>query len=336
MEEINAVITCVGGYVPDYIMTNEEISEMVDTSDEWIMTRIGIKERRILKGEGLGTSYMGTKAVEDLFKKTNVKPEDIDLVICTTTTPDYFFPSTAALVAMNVGMKNAFAFDMEAACSGFLYGLETANAYIKAGRYKKIILISGDKLSSVTNYSDRTTCPIFGDGAGAVLIEPTIEKVGLMDSQLYTDATGLPYLHIKYGGSAYPTTNESIKLWGHAIYQEGKAVFKFAVTNMSDASELVMKRNGLSKDDVAWVVPHQANVRIIDAVANRMGLDRNKVMINIHKFGNTSAGTIPLCLWEWEDRLKKGDNLILTAFGGGFTWGAVYLKWGYDGKNVTK
>lgn len=333
MEEINAVITCVGGYVPDYVLTNDELSEIVDTTDEWIMTRIGIKERRILKGEGIGTSFMGTKAVEDLFKKTDTKPEEIDLVICATTTPDYFFPSTAALIATNTGMKNAFAFDMEAACSGFLFGMETANTYIKSGRCKKVVLISGDKLSMVTNYTDRTTCPIFGDGAGAVLLEPTNEKVGVIDSRLYTDATGFPYLHIKAGGSAHPASHETVDKNEHTIYQEGKAVFKFAVTNMSDASELVMKRNGLTKEEVDWVVPHQANIRIIDAVANRMGLDRNKVMINIQKFGNTSAGTIPLCLWEWEDKLKKGDNLILTAFGGGFTWGAMYLKWGYDGKN---
>ncbi|MCL1942702.1 MAG: ketoacyl-ACP synthase III [Candidatus Azobacteroides sp.] len=332
-EEVNAVITCVGGYVPDYVLTNGELSEIVDTTDEWIMTRIGIKERRILKEKNSGTSVMGTKAVEDLFKKTDTKPEDIELVICTTTTPDYFFPSTAALIATNTGMKNAFAFDMEAACSGFLFGLETASSYIKSGRYKKIILVSGDKLSSVTNYSDRATCPIFGDGAGAVLVEPTSEKLGVLDSRLYTDAGGFPYLHIKYGGSAYPATEESIKSNGTTIYQEGKAVFKFAVTNMSDASELVMKRNGLTKDDIDWMVPHQANIRIIDAVANRMDFDRNKVMVNIQKFGNTSAGTIPLCLWEWEDKLKKGDNLILTAFGGGFTWGALYLKWAYNGKS---
>lgn len=332
MEEINAVITCVGGYVPDYVMTNEEISTMVDTTDEWIMTRIGIKERRILKEKGVGTSFMGTKAIEEIFRKTDVKPEEIDLVICATTTPDYFFPSTAALMAHNLGMTNAFAYDMEAACSGFIYGLETANAFIKAGRYKKIILVGGDKLSVVTNYTDRTTCPIFGDGAGAVLIEPTTEKVGFIDSQLYVDASGFKHLHVYGGGSANPLTCEDIGNHRNTIYQEGKAVFKVAVTNMSSASELVMKRNGLTKDDIDWVVPHQANIRIIDAVANRMGLDRNKVMINIHKFGNTSAGTIPLCLWEWEEKLKKGDNLILTAFGGGYTWGATYLKWGYDGK----
>ncbi|MCD7972926.1 MAG: ketoacyl-ACP synthase III [Candidatus Azobacteroides sp.] len=332
MEELNAVITCVGGYVPDYVLTNEEISELVDTTDEWIMTRIGIKERRILKGEGLGTSFMGTKAVEEIFRKSDVKPEEIDLVICATTTPDYSFPSTAALIAHNLGMKNAFAFDMEAACSGFLYGLETANAFIKAGRYKKIILVSGDKLSSVTNYTDRTTCPIFADGAGAVLIEPTTEKVGVMDSQLYTDASGFKHLHVWGGGSANPLTHEDLDNHRYTIYQEGKVVFKVAVTNMADSSELVMNRNGLSKEDINWIVPHQANIRIIDAVANRMGVDREKVMINIQRLGNTSAGTIPLCLWEWEDKLKKGDNLILTTFGGGFTWGATYLKWGYDKK----
>ena len=332
MEELNAVITSIGGYVPDYVLTNEEISTIVDTTDEWIMTRIGIKERRILKGEGLGTSFMATKAVEEIFQKKQLNPEDIDVVICATTTPDYAFPSTAALVAHNLGMKNAFAFDMEAACSGFIFGLETAMAFIKSRKYKKIILVAGDKLSTIANYTDRSTCPIFGDGAAAVLIEPTTEKVGILDSQLYTDASGFSNLHVWSGGSANPLTHETLDTHRNTIYQEGKVVFKVAVTNMSDSSELVMKRNGLTKDDVAWVVPHQANIRIIDAVANRMGLDKNKVMVNIQKFGNTSAGTIPLCLWEWEDKLKKGDNLILTAFGGGFTWGATYLKWGYDGK----
>ena len=333
MKEINAVITCVGGYLPDYVLTNEELSTIVDITDEWIMTRIGIKERRILKDKDLGTSYMGAKAVEDLLSKTDVNPEDIELVICATTTPDYIFPSTAALIATDTGMKNAFGFDMQAACSGFLFGLETANAYIKTGRYKKIILVCGDKLSTITNYTDRASCPIFGDGASAVLIEPTTEKIGLIDSQLYTDASGFSYLHIKSGGSASPATHESVDNNEHTIYQEGKTVFKFAVTGMMEASELIMKRNGLSKDDVTWMVPHQANIRIIDAVANRMEFDRSKVMVNIQKYGNTSAATIPLCLWDWEDKLKKGDNLILTAFGGGFTWGATYLKWGYNGKN---
>lgn len=329
MEELNAVITGVGGYVPDYVLTNEEISALVDTTDEWIMTRIGIKERRILKGEGLGTSFMATKAVAEILRKNKTNPEEIDVVICATTTPDYLFPSTAALVANNLGMKNAFAFDMQAACSGFLYGLETANGFIKTGRYKKIILIGGDKLSVVTNYTDRTTFPIFADGAGAVLIEPTTEKIGLLDSQLYADASGFKHLHIFAGGSAYPLTPELLEEHKNTIYQEGKAVFKYAVTNMADSTELVMKRNHLTKDDVAWVVPHQANIRIIDAVANRLEFDKEKVMVNIQKYGNTSAGTIPLCLWEWEDKLKKGDNIILTAFGGGFTWGATYLKWGY-------
>ncbi|MFT4072411.1 MAG: beta-ketoacyl-ACP synthase III [Dysgonamonadaceae bacterium] len=327
---IRAAITGVGGWVPDDILTNEELSKMVDTSDEWIMSRVGIKERRILKGEGRGTSEMGIKAVENLLQKTNTKPEDIQIIIFATTTPDFQFPSTAALVAEGVGIKNAFCFDLQGACSGFIYALETGSNFIRSGAYKKVIVLGGDKMSSITNYEDRTTCPLFGDTAAAVLLEPTTEECGVMDSILHTDGVGIPYLNMKGGGSAYPSSYETIDNKWHYVYQEGQAVFKHAVTKMADVSAEIMERNHLSNEDVNWFVPHQANLRIIDAARKRMGLTEDKVMINIQKYGNSSAGTIPTCLNEWESKLKKGDNIILAAFGAGFTWGSVYLKWAYD------
>ncbi len=332
MDKINAIITGIGGYVPEDILTNEDISKMVDTTDEWIMTRVGIKERRVLK-EGLGTSFMGTKAVQQLLEKTNTNPEEVELIICATTTPDYTFPTAASMIAYNVGCKNAFAFDIQAACAGFIHGLETAANFIRSGRYKKVILVAGDKMTSITDYTDRTTCPLFGDGCGAVMIEPTHEDLGVMDSILRNDGSGASHLNMRGGGSVYPSSYETVDKHMHYVYQEGQYVFKHAVTYMADASFEIVQRNHLTKDDIDWIVPHQANLRIIDAVARRLGV-QDKVMINIQKYGNTSAGTIPLCLWEYEDRLKKGDTLILTAFGAGFAWGAVYLKWAYDGKKA--
>jgi 3-oxoacyl-[acyl-carrier-protein] synthase-3 len=329
---INAIITGIGGYVPEDIVTNEDISKIVDTSDEWITSRVGIKERRILKGE-LGLSYMGTKAVEELFEKTKTNPEDVEAVICATTTPDYVFPTAASMIAYNTGCKNALTFDSHAACTGFLYALETGANYIRSGRYSKIVVVGGDKMTSITDYTDRTTCPLFGDGCGAVLMEATHEELGIMDTLLRTDGTGLAHLLMKGGGSAYPSSHETVDKRMHYVYQDGQYVFKHAVTYMADASIEIVKRNHLTKDDIDWIVPHQANLRIIDAVARRLDV-KEKVMINIQKYGNTSAGTIPLCLWEYEDKLKKGDTLILTAFGGGFTWGAIYLKWAYDGKKA--
>lgn len=331
---INAVITGIGGYVPEDVLTNSDISKLVDTTDEWILTRVGIKERRVLKEEGLGTSYMGIQAVNQLLEKTGVDPLEIEVVICATTTPDYPFPTAASIVAYNTGCVKAFTFDVQAACAGFLYALETAASYIRSGRYRKIIVVAGDKMTSITNYTDRTTCPLFGDGCGAVLIEPTNENFGIIDTLLRTDGSGLANLRMKAGGSAYPASHESVDNHEHTVYQEGKTVFKYAVSYMADAAAEVVERNNLTNDDIDWVVPHQANLRIIDATAKRLGVPEEKVMVNIQKFGNTSAGTIPLCLWEWEDRLKKGDNLILAAFGAGFTWGAIYLKWGYDGKKA--
>lgn len=331
---INAVITGIGGYVPEDILTNDDISKLVDTTDEWILTRVGIKERRVLKGEGLGTSTMGIKAVNQLLEKTGVDPLEIEAVICATSTSDYPFPTAASIVAHNTGCVKAFTFDVQAACAGFLYALETAANYIRSGRYRKIIVVAGDKMTSITNYTDRTTCPLFGDGCGAVLIEPTSENLGIIDTLLRTDGSGLSHLQMKAGGSVNPPSYHSIDNHEHTVYQEGKTVFKYAVSYMADAAAEVVERNGLTNDDIDWVVPHQANLRIIDATAKRLGVPEEKVMINIQKYGNTSAGTIPLCLWEWEDRLKKGDNLILAAFGAGFTWGAVYLKWGYDGKKA--
>lgn len=331
---INAVITGIGGYVPEDILTNDDISKMVDTTDEWILTRVGITERRVLKGDHQGTSVMGIQAVNQLIEKTGVDPLDVEVVICATTTPDYPFPTAASIVAYNTGCVNAFTFDVQAACAGFLYALETAANYIRSGRYRKIIVVAGDKMTSITNYTDRTTCPLFGDGCGAVLIEPTIENLGIIDTLLKTDGSGLPHLQMKSGGSAYPASHESVDNHEHTVYQEGRTVFKYAVSYMADAAAEIVERNGLTNDDIDWVVPHQANLRIIDATAKRLGVPEEKVMINIQKFGNTSAGTIPLCLWEWESKLKKGDNLVLAAFGAGFTWGAIYLKWGYDGKKA--
>ena len=334
MDKINAVITGIGGFVPEDVLTNSDISKMVDTSEEWIMTRVGIKERRILRGEGLGTSYMGIRAVNQLFEKTGVNPEEIEVVLCATSTPDYHFPTTASIVAYNTGCKNAFTFDVQGACAGFLYALETGSNYIRSGRYKKVLIVAGDNMTSITDYTDRTTCPLFGDACGAVLLEPTTEEFGIMDTILRTDGVGLPHLLMKGGGSAYPSSHETVDKHQHCVYQEGKVVFKYAVSYMAEASAEIMHRNGMTNEDVDWFVPHQANLRIIDAAAKRMELPIEKVMININKYGNTSAGTIPICLWEWEDKLKKGDNIILAAFGAGFTWGSIYLKWGYDGKKA--
>ena len=330
MKELNAVITGISAYAPDDILTNHDIAKLVDTSDEWITTRVGIKERRILKGEGKGVSNMGTKAVADLLVKTKTNPEEIDVIIFATTTPDHLFPSAASMVAESNNIKNAFCFDMQAACSGFVFGLEMASNFIKSNKYKKVILVAGDKMSAITDYSDRNTAPLFGDGVGAVLLEPTEENFGVMDAILRTDGVGYKYLQMKAGGSKYPTTQATLDNNEHAVYQEGKMVFKYAVSSMADISEEIIKNNGLMVDDVQWFVPHQANKRIIDAAQKRLDIPNEKVMLNIDKYGNTSAGTIPLCLWEWEKELKKGDNIILAAFGAGFSWGAIYLKWGYD------
>ena len=330
MEKINAVITGVGGYVPEYVLTNEELSRMVDTNDEWIMTRIGVKERRILNEEGLGASYMARKAAKQLMQRTGANPDEIDLVVVATTTPDYHFPSTASILCDKLGLKNAFAFDLQAACCGFLYALETATSMIASGRHKKIIVVGADKMSTVVNYSERATCPIFGDGAAAVMLEATTEHYGVMDSILRTDGKGLPFLHMKAGGSVCPPSYFMIDNKMHYIYQEGRTVFKYAVSNMSAITAELAERNELSKDSIDWVVPHQANMRIIDAVAQRLEVPMDKVMVNIQRYGNTSAATLPLCLWDYEKQLKVGDNLILTAFGAGFTYGAVYVKWGYN------
>ena len=332
MEKINAVITGVGGYVPDYVLTNEELSRMVDTTDEWIMTRIGVKERRILNEEGLGTSYMARKAAKQLMQKTGVNPDEIDAVIVCTSTPDYHFPSTASILCDKLGLKNAFAFDLQAACCGFLYGLEVAGSLVASGRHKKVILVGADKMSSMVDYSERATCPIFGDGAAAVLMEPTTEDYGIMDTILRTDGKGLPFLHMKAGGSVCTPSYFTVDHKMHYIYQEGRTVFKYAVSNMSEITATIAEKNGLTKENINWVIPHQANMRIIDAVASRLEVPMEKVMVNIQRYGNTSAGTLPLCLWDYERKLKKGDNLIFTAFGAGFTYGAVYVKWGYDGK----
>ena len=332
MEKINAIITGVGGYVPDYVLNNEELSRMVDTNDEWIMTRIGIKERRILNEEGLGTSYLARKAAKQLLQKTGVSPLDVDCVIVATTTPDYHFPSTASIVIGKLGMENAFAYDLQAACSGFLFAMDTASALITSGRYKRIMVIGADKMSSMVDYTDRATCPIFGDGAAAVFVEPTTEDLGWKDSYLRTDGKGLPFLCMKAGGSVCPPSYFSLDNRMHYLHQEGRTVFKYAVSSMSDVSAAIAEKNGLTKDNIDWVVPHQANVRIIEAVAHRMELPMDKVLVNIEHYGNTSAATLPLCIWDYEDKLKKGDNIIFTAFGAGFTWGAVYVKWGYDGK----
>jgi 3-oxoacyl-[acyl-carrier-protein] synthase-3 len=331
MEKINAVITGVSRYVPDYVLTNEELSRMVDTTDEWIMTRIGVKERRILNEEGLGTSYLARKAAKQLMQKTEVNPDEIDAVIVCTTTPDYHFPSTASILCDKLGLKNAYAFDLQAACCGFLFGLEQVASMVASGRHKKVILVGADKMSSMVDYSDRATCPIFGDGAAAVLVEATTEEYGILDSMLRTDGKGLPFLHMKAGGSVCTPSYFTIDHKMHYIYQEGRTVFKYAVSNMSEITATIAEKNGLTKENIDWVVPHQANMRIIDAVASRLAVPMEKVMVNIQRYGNTSAGTLPLCLWDYEKHLKKGDNLIFTAFGAGFTYGAVYVKWGYDG-----
>jgi len=329
MSKITAAITGVNGWTPEYKLTNQELSTMVDTNDEWITSRTGIKERRILKGEGLGSSDLGANAIKGLLEKKNMKAEEIDLIICATATPDMLFPATACVIADKIGAKNAIGFDLMAACSGFLFALATASKYIETRSYKKIIVVGADKMSSIVDYEDRQTCVIFGDGAGAVLLEPTEDGLGIQDSILKSDGAGRDYLHMKGGGSVKPSTHETVDAKDHYIYQDGQTVFKFAVTNMADVSAEIMERNNLTGDDVAWLVPHQANKRIIDATARRMGVGTDKVMLNIQKYGNTTNGTIPLCLWEWEDKLKKGDNIVLAAFGGGFTWGSIYLKWAY-------
>lgn len=337
MEKINAIITGIGGYVPDYVLTNEELSRMVDTSDEWIMTRVGIKERRILTEEGLGTSYLARKAAKQLIAKTGVDPDTIDALIVTTTTPDYKFPSTASIVVGKLGLKNAFAFDFEAACCGFLYSLDVAASMIQSGRYKKIIVIGADKMSSLIDYTDRQTCVLFGDGAGAVLVEATTEEgVGVQNSYLRTDGKGLPFLHMKAGGSVCPASHFTVDHRLHYLYQEGRTVFRYAVTNMSDDVLEILKRNNLKGEDVDWVVPHEANLRIIEAVAKRAELNLDRVMINIDHYGNTSAATIPLALWDNEHLLKKGDKIVFTAFGAGFVHGASYYKWAYNGSDVAK
>jgi 3-oxoacyl-[acyl-carrier-protein] synthase-3 len=332
MSKINAVITGVGAYVPDYILTNDELSTMVDTSDEWIMTRIGIKERRILKGEEQGSSELGVRAVNQLLEKTGTSPEEVDLVICATVTPDMQFPATANIISDKAGINNAFSFDLNAGCSGFLFALATGSKYIQSGMYKKVVIVGAEKMSSIVDYTDRQTCPIFGDGSAAVMLEPTTEEVGVMDEMLHTAGFGRKHLHQKAGGSCKPASHETVDAREHFIYQEGNHVFKHAVSNMADVSVEMMEKHNMTADDLAWLVPHQANNRIIEATAKRMGLAKEKVMINIEKYGNTTSATIPLCLWEWEDQLKKGDNIILSGFGAGFTWGSILLKWGYDPK----
>ncbi|PID87835.1 MAG: 3-oxoacyl-ACP synthase [Bacteroidia bacterium] len=330
MTKINAVITGVGGYVPDYVLTNEELASMVDTTNEWIMTRIGIKERRILKGEGLGTSDMAVKAVEELLQKTHTAPEEIDLLICTTVTPDMQFPATANIICDKVGIKNAFSYDLNAGCSGFLFGMSTVAKFIQSGIYKKAILVGADKMSSIVDYQDRAVCPIFGDGAGAVLFEPTTEDLGMIDEDLHVDGSGRKHLHQKAGGSIKPASIETVQAREHYIYQEGQYVFKAAVKGMADTASAMLEKHNLTDKDISWLVPHQANMRIISATAERMNLPPEKVMINIKKFGNTTDGTLPLLLWEWEKKLRKGDKLIFATFGAGFTWGTIYFKWGYD------
>lgn len=335
MEKINAIITGVGGYVPDYILNNEELSRMVDTNDEWITTRVGIKERRILTEEGLGTSYMARKAAKQLIQKTGVDPDTIDALIVTTTTSDYKFPSTASIVLGKLGLKNAFAFDFEAACCGFLYTLDVAASMIQSGRYKKIIVIGADKMSSMVDYTDRQTCVLFGDGAGAVLVEGTTEEgFGYRDSFLRTDGKGLPFLHMKAGGSVCPPSHFTVDHRLHYLYQEGRTVFRYAVTDMSNDVLEIVNRNALTTESVSWVVPHEANLRIIEAVTKRVGISMDRVMVNIDHYGNTSAATIPLALWDYEGKLKKGDNVIFTAFGAGFVHGASYCKWAYDGADA--
>jgi 3-oxoacyl-[acyl-carrier-protein] synthase-3 len=335
MSRINAIITGVGGYVPDYVLTNEELSRMVDTSDEWIMTRVGIKERHILTEEGLGTSYMARKAAKQLIQKTGVDPDTIDAIIVASTTPDYKFPSTASIVVGKLGLKNAFAFDTSAACAGFMYTLDLAANMIQSGRYKKIIVIGADKMSSMVDYTDRQTCVLFGDGAGAVLVEATEEEgVGVQDAFFRTDGKGLPFLHMKAGGSVCPPSHFTVDHRLHYVYQEGRTVFRYAVTSMGDDVLEILKRNNMTTDDVNWVIPHEANYRIIEAVAKRVDLPMEKIVVNIERYGNTSAATIPLAIWDHEKYLKKGDNVVFTAFGAGFAHGASFYKWAYDGAAV--
>ncbi|HAK10569.1 MAG: ketoacyl-ACP synthase III [Chitinophagaceae bacterium] len=324
-----AAITAVGGYVPETKLTNFDLEKMVDTNDEWIRTRTGIEERRILKEPGKASSDMAVPAIQEILRKKNMDATEIDCIICATVTPDMVFPATANIIADKIGATNAWGYDMSAACSGFLFALTTGAMYIESGRFKKVIVVGVDKMSAIIDYTDRATCIIFGDGAGAVLLEPNQEEVGVLDSILRSDGSGRQYLHMKAGGSLKPATMETVLAKEHFAYQEGQAVFKFAVKGMADVSAELLERNGLTGEDIAWLVPHQANLRIIDATANRMGLPKEKVMINIHRYGNTTAATIPLCLWEWESQLKKGDNIVLAAFGGGFTWGATWVKWAY-------
>jgi len=332
MGKITAAITAVSGYVPDYVLTNAELETMVDTNDEWIVSRTGIKERRILKGEGLGTSDLAVPCVKDILAKNNLQPDDIDLLIVATVTGDRIFPATANIVCDKVGIKNALSFDINAACSGFLFALGTATQFIETGKYKNVIVVGADKMSAIVDYQDRATCIIFGDGAGAVLLQPDEDGYGIQDSILRSDGVGRKFLYQEAGGSVKPPTIETVTNREHFAFQDGKTVFKYAVTNMADVAEEIMIKNDLKSEDIAWLVPHQANLRIIDATGRRMGIDPSKVMINIEKYGNTTSGTIPLCLWDWEKKLKKGDNIVLAAFGGGFTWGSIYLKWAYDAK----
>jgi 3-oxoacyl-[acyl-carrier-protein] synthase-3 len=330
MSKIRAAITGIEAYLPEYKLTNDEISRMVDTSDEWIMQRIGIKERRILKGKGIATSDMGAEAVKKLLAKTGTSADDIELILVATVTPDMFFPSTACVISDKVGIKNAWGFDLSAACSGFLYSLQTASQFVETGKYKKVLIVASDKMSAITNYADRASCPLFGDAAVAVLLEPTTEDVGVIDHIFQIDGAGRNHLYLKAGGSLKPASHETVDAGEHFLYQEGQVVFKVAVIKMADVAVEMMEKHNITPEDLAWLVPHQANMRIIEATARRMGLDKKKVMINIEKYGNTTAATIPLCLWEWEKQLKKGDKLILAAFGGGFTWGSLYLKWAYN------
>jgi 3-oxoacyl-[acyl-carrier-protein] synthase-3 len=328
-ERVTAAITAVGGWVPEQKLTNADLATMVETNDEWIKTRTGISERRILKGEGKATSDLGAPAVLNLCEKRGIDPAEIDCLICCTVTADMLFPATANIICDKIGARNAFGFDLGAACSGFLYGVTTGTAFIESGRYKKVVVVGADKMSAIVDYSDRTTCVLFGDGGGAVLLEPNTEGYGVLDSILKSDGSGANYLHQKAGGSLRPASMETVAAKEHFIYQDGQPVFKFAVKGMADVSAELLEKNNLTGDDIAWLVPHQANKRIIDATANRMGLSHDKVMLNIHKYGNTTAATIPLCLWEWESKLNKGDLIVLAAFGGGFTWGATLVKWAY-------
>lgn len=332
MTKIRAAITAVGGYVPETKLTNADLEKMVETNDEWIKTRTGITERRILKEPGKATSDLAVPAIQELLRKRNIDAAEIDCIICATITPDMMFPATANIICHKIGAVNAFGYDLAAACSGFLYSLTTGASFIESGRYKKVIVVGADKMSSIVDYTDRTTCILFGDGAGAVLLEPNTDGFGILDSLLKSDGIGGKYLYLKAGGSLNPASVETVLAKQHYIYQEGQPVFRFAVKGMADVSAELMEKNNLTGDDIAWLVPHQANLRIIDATANRMGLSKDKVMINIQRYGNTTAATIPLCLWDWEKQLNKGDNIVLAAFGGGFTWGATWVKWAYDGK----